>query len=476
MVVNDWSVRAAVVIVGITLGLPASAEEGRVSVPTSPPVATVSQSLDKLLRDAGALMKAGKAAEAYAKLEPKEVDYSGNIPFDYLLGVAALDSGKPDRATIAFERVLIMNPNFSGARLDLGRAYLAMGSDDLAEKEFKVVLSQDPPPHVKPVIEKFLEEIDERRQAKLQQMSTYLEFGVGRDSNITSATSDFTKGVKDVFNIAGVQATGSSIVKAATFSNLSGGLDYSRVLDETNGIKLFAGIDLKQKVVSGMPQLDNSNIDLRAGVSKTSEADTYRLFINFGQYYQKGMTAGVNSNRSTPAVGAEWKHNLGERDQLSLTGQYSRPRFEKMATQDTNQVMLSGSLIHIFEGDTSPLIFSNVSHTSDKAAVALDSGSDMSRKTTSLRLHFQLTPITNTDVFLSGGLSLRVDGSANARSALIPAKVGRDTTKDISIGINWHPDPKWSIKTQVAKYNNTSNLSLYNYDRTESSLSIRRDF
>lgn len=476
MVVNDWSVRAAVVIVCITFGLPASAEEARVVVPTSPPIAAVNQSLDKLLRDAGALMKAGKASEAYAMLEPQESDYSGNIPFDYLFGVAALDSGKPDRATIAFERVLIMNPNFSGARLDLGRAYLAMGSDDLAEKEFKVVLSQDPPPHVKPVVEKFLESIAERRQAKLQQISSYIEFGVGRDSNITSATPDFTKGVKDVFNIAGVQATGSSLVRAATFGNLSGGLDISRVVDETNGIKLFAGIDLKRKAVSAMPQLDNSNIDLRAGVSKTSEADTYRLFINFGQYYQKGMTADVNSNRRTPAVGVEWKHNLGERDQLSLTGQYSRPRFEKMATQDTNQVMLSGSLIHIFEGDTSPLIFSNVSHTSDKAAVALDSGSDMSRKTTSVRLHFQLTPIAETDLFLSGGLSLRVDGSANARSALIPAIVGRDTTKDVSIGINWHPDPKWSIKTQVAKYNNTSNLSLYNYDRTESSLSIRRDF
>jgi hypothetical protein len=39
--------------------------------------------------------------------------------FDYLLGIAALDSGKPDRATIAFERVLAVNPNFAGARLDL---------------------------------------------------------------------------------------------------------------------------------------------------------------------------------------------------------------------------------------------------------------------------------------------------------------------------------------------------------------------
>jgi len=476
MAVNDWCVKAAVVFVGFAFGQSAYAEEARLVAPAPHSATSASMSLDKLLRDAGALMKSGKAAEAYALIEPKEGDYSGNIPYDYLFGVAALDSGKPDRATIAFERVLIMNPNFSGARLDLGRAYLAMGSDDLAEKEFKVVLSQNPPPHVKPVLEKFLEEIEDRRQAKLQQVTSYLEFGVGRDSNITSATTDFTKGVKDVFNIAGVQATGSSIVKAATFGNLSGGLDYSRVVDETNGIKLFAGVDLKRKVVSSMSSLNNSNIDLRAGISKTSEADTFRLFFNFGQYYQKGATAGVNSNRRTPAIGVEWKHNLGERDQLSLTGQYSRPRFEKMATQDTNQVMLSGSLIHIFEGGTAPLIFTNVSHTSDKAAVALDSGSDMSRKTTSVRLHFQLTPITNTDVFLSGGLSLRVDGSANARSALIPAKIGRDTTKDVSIGINWHPDPKWSIKTQVAKYNNTSNLSLYNYDRTESSLSIRRDF
>ena len=53
------------------------------------------------LGKADALMKQGKAAEAYSLLQPFEFEQSGNIKFDYLLGIAALDSGKPDKATLA---------------------------------------------------------------------------------------------------------------------------------------------------------------------------------------------------------------------------------------------------------------------------------------------------------------------------------------------------------------------------------------
>jgi tetratricopeptide (TPR) repeat protein len=443
---------------------------------TARPAMVANPALAELLRDANALVKSGKALDAYNLLEPKEGDYSGDIAFDYLLGIAALDSGKPDRATIAFERVLIVNPNFSGARLDLGRAYLAMGSDDLAEKEFKIVLTQSPPAHVKPVVEKFLEAIAERKKAKLQQVATYLEFGVGHDSNVTSATSDFTKGVENTFNILGVQPTGSSLMRSASFGNLSGGLDYSRVIDEANGISVFAGIDLKKRWIREMSQLNNSNIDMRGGISIASDANTYRLFVNYGKYYQEGMTADTNSNRSTPALGAEWKHNFGERDQVSLTGQYSSPRFEKQETQNTNQTMLSASLLHIFDAGMTPLIYASVNSSNDRALKPLASGANMSRKTTGLRVHFQFTPIADTDVFLSGGLSRRTDSSPNARSALTPAVYGRDLTQDYSLGASWRPIQKWTVKAQITKYNNISNLSLYSYRRTESSVSVRRDF
>lgn len=456
------------------------AEEVGVKPQGNPPAgrsATVANpALAELLRDANVLVKSGKALDAYNMLEPKEGDYSGDIAFDYLLGISALDSGKPDRATVAFERVLIVNPNFSGARLDLGRAYLAMGSDDLAEKEFKIVLTQSPPAQVKPVIEKFLEVIAERRKAKLQQVATYLEFGMGRDSNVTSATPDFTKGIENTFNILGVQPTGSSIMRPAWFGNVSGGVDYSRVINETNGVSLFAGIDLKRRWTKEMSQLNNSNIDMRGGVSIAKDANTYRLFVNYGKYYQEGMTADTNSNRSTPALGAEWKHNFGERDQVSLTGQYSSPRFEKQETQNTNQTMLSASLLHIFDAGMTPLIYASVNSSNDHALKPLASGANMSRKTTGLRVHFQFTPIADTDVFLSGGLSRRTDSSPNARSALTPAVYGRDLTQDYTLGTSWRPMPKWTVKVQVAKYNNISNLSLYSYRRTESSVSVRRDF
>jgi len=111
-------------------------------------------SLADLLREAESMIKAGQPAAAYELLEPREGDFSGEIAYDYMLGIVALDSGKPDRATIAFERVLAVNPNFPGARLDLARAYFAMGSDEMAKKEFETVLTQSPPDHVKAVVEK----------------------------------------------------------------------------------------------------------------------------------------------------------------------------------------------------------------------------------------------------------------------------------------------------------------------------------
>ena len=50
------------------------------------------------LREAESLMKAGKPEEAYNLLEPLEFEHSGEVRFDYLIGIAALDSGKPDKA------------------------------------------------------------------------------------------------------------------------------------------------------------------------------------------------------------------------------------------------------------------------------------------------------------------------------------------------------------------------------------------
>ena len=120
---------------------------------------------EKLLRDADELLKAGKPAEAYMLLEPFESERSGEVRFEYLLGVSALDSGKPDRAVQAFGRILAATPDFDGARLDMARAYYQLDDLPRAKAEFEAVLEHNPPEKVRATIQAYLDKIASQSQS-----------------------------------------------------------------------------------------------------------------------------------------------------------------------------------------------------------------------------------------------------------------------------------------------------------------------
>lgn len=439
------------------------------------------QSLDDLLRKADELMRNGKPAEVYALLEPAEEEYSGEVGFDYLLGIGALDSGKPDRATIAFERILVVDPNFAGARLDLARAYFMMGSDDLAEKEFETVLTQSPPPQLVEIIQRFLTGIKERRQAKIQQSTYYLETSAGYDDNITAATLDFTSGVCSAYGACTYSATGASIRYMGMYESLAGGFDITRKVNEENGVSVFAGMDIKKRVYNTVSLNNNSNVDLRAGIAMAKEADSYRMTASYGRYLANGFEFDSNNNRDTAGLGTEWKHSFSERRQMTWTLQYSQPRYdaESAKTQDTNQVALSVSLLNIFDGAMTPLIFANLSRSTDRAVRTKSDGSDMSRTGSNLMMHSQFTPWANTDLFFSAGLSFRQDDTPNARSTTTATGIdfyAHDFTQNATVGVSMRPWQKWSLKCALAWTRNISNLDLYKYQKLDGSISLRRDF
>ena len=82
---------------------------------------------DPAIENAKRLLAAGNARQAYTELSAVEDKLTGMPEFDYLLGVAALESGRVEAAIIAFERVLALIPNHAGAQMDLaqiGRAHV----------------------------------------------------------------------------------------------------------------------------------------------------------------------------------------------------------------------------------------------------------------------------------------------------------------------------------------------------------------
>lgn len=100
---------------------------------------TQSAYADTLTDQAQSLFDQDKASEAYQLLEPVEAARSGDVAFDLLFGVVAIDAGKPTRGVFALEPVLAMEPNNARARAEIARAYLALGETKTARAEFETV-------------------------------------------------------------------------------------------------------------------------------------------------------------------------------------------------------------------------------------------------------------------------------------------------------------------------------------------------
>ena len=130
----------------------------------------------------------GQMQQAYDLLTPHEFDLAGNADFDYLYGTAALDSGHPDLAIFALERVLAERPSFSGARLELARAYYEIGDNESARYQFDYLQGQNPPPNVRAAITSYLRAIDRLAGAYRPIHLPHFAAGAGWDSNANAST------------------------------------------------------------------------------------------------------------------------------------------------------------------------------------------------------------------------------------------------------------------------------------------------
>ena len=57
------------------------------------------------------LISQGQFQQAYALGQQNLFDLEGEAEFDFLFGLAALETGKPDEAVFAFERIAYVYPD-----------------------------------------------------------------------------------------------------------------------------------------------------------------------------------------------------------------------------------------------------------------------------------------------------------------------------------------------------------------------------
>ena len=441
------------------------------------PTISTAQSIEAaLLQRAQKLLADGNAKQAFVELAAQQDRLAGMVDFDYLLGVAALDSGKIDDAIIAFERVLAVNPRNAGAQMDLARAYFTAGSLDLAKSTFENLRQSNPPGGALLTIDRYLAAIAERQRTKVRSIVGYGEASLGYDSNITGVPSDFTKAVESAFNLPGVSPTGNSIQRKAPFFGAALGVELTKPVSD--GWALVGQGELKGRAYSKYSDFNSANIEARGGLMRSTENSQLRLTANLGRLNQKGLAPGEPrpyNDRNSKGVNGEYRFAANDKTLFGLGLGYSQIRFPTNNIEDINSATVSGSLTRTFDGTGQPMINLGAFVSRDTAVRRLaDNESDKSKRVSGLRAYGQYSVSPTTYLFSGLGYTTRRDTSAFARATQI--EYGRDKSTDISIGANWRFQSKCALKAQWIYGRNTSNVAIYEYGRNEISSNIRCDF
>jgi len=440
---------------------------------------------EKPLKDAEKLMASGKPAEAYALLEPLEFERSGEVRFDYLLGIAALDSGKPDKATLAFERVLAVDPNFAGARLDMARAYYQLGDLPRAKTEFEEVMKQNPPEAARVTIQKYLDAIAAYEQTKQTRMTGYVEGVVGHDSNVntgtgsTIAVSSLSPGLAAL--ITGLTGNPNPQIPPSQLSDnylgFAAGGEISHNLDSSWGI--YAGADLRQHGNMTQTPYDSLSTDGRIGAIYAEENNAYRLTLTGGQAYSAN-----SMRRDSVGMNAEWQHVFSPANQMNAFAQYAEnraagspptaPGTDARTSGNTDLVVAGAGWVHIMADGKQALFASVYTGKELDAAPANIAPPDGKKQFDGFRVGGQANLTDQVDAFASLGWQHAVYAKPNA--FIVNNGNRNEYQYDLTAGVNWRLDKLWSIKPQVTLSRRSSNLAIYVFDRTDVSLTIRRDF
>lgn len=405
------------------------------------------------------MLAKGQSLDALDLLSPHEEEYAGDKEYDYLYGLALLDTGDAPNSIFAFQRVLAVDPNFAGARLELARAYYQMGQLERSEREFLILKSQQPPKSVQTVIDKYLASIENQSIKNKQGWAGYLQLGFGNDTNVNNATSDQ--------QFLGFDLTSDSRATDSTLVSTLAAVGYDLPLTKTS--KFFALAAVNQRNNNDAAYTNTLNFDVSGGYS-TSLSRFVDLSLG-AQYYTARVDGEFNNKGAHLVAKLGYEINASYKTDLFLRHgviDYTTT----FDVKDVDQTLLGASLTTAFD----------IPKSDYRVSLALTglSGSDSPHESDSLygrdylgaRISASLPISHRINVFSSLGTtrshydSMFFDSTGNRK----------DKVDDFSIGTSWRVNKQWLLKAVLGRTNSISNVAIFDYDKTLFLITARSEF
>jgi len=421
--------------------------------------------LSDLLARAKVLSSSGKFLKAYELLAGAEDTYIGVIEFDYALGRAALDVGRPDKATLAFERVLALDPSHAGALIDMGRAYLALGNYDQARTTFETLLRLGPPPAVRAQLQAYLDQARARGQARSHKSAGRMQHGylaavVGRSSNVNQSP-----GQPQVF----IPAFGATYVlsnqnvrKADGFAGVMGGVDASLPLNDT--YSLVAGGEFSERRNNHESAFDLGGLGARIGIAAATQAQLLRVQLFTGRDYLGG-----SPSRDMNALGLDYFRDLGKANRLLAFAQAGRLRYlpEELKIFDADFRIFAAGVSRKIGGDSTAFV-------TISTGGMYDVGGNPSGNERQLGWRLGADVAILPRFRLMGNVAWQRGRYDRFDPAFLTQRL--DFLTALELALQYALDPRTALRLGVAQTDQRSNIPIYGFDRTELSLSLRYEF
>lgn len=423
-------------------------------------VARAEEPMAVVLAQARNLLATNEAKAAFVLLAPLEEANSADTEFNYLLGIAALDSGEISRAIFALERVLAVQPDNVLARAEIGRAYLAAGEVETARNELAQVRASRIPQAAVPAVDRLLGAIGQLQSAQRTQVRGYLEAGLGHDSNVNSATGD---------SQVAVPALGGLLLTLDTGSRKQG--DAFRMVGGGGSLRIpiapdlaFAGNLAGTQISNGdSSRFDAGVVEANAGLAKTLGESTYSAVVQAAS-----NQIGSRTFRNSVGVLGQWQLNLGHDAQVTAFLQAARLSYPGDTLRNADRWLAGAGYARALA--SGPVLYAAV--YGGRETTQASSVPQLSHNFDGLRGGFQWQATDAVTLF--GSLGWEGRGYRGQEPLFLRTRDDRQSSA--SFGLHYQFAPEWRLTPQVAWTGNSSNIAIYDFDRLVTSIVLRREF
>jgi outer membrane protein len=415
---------------------------------------------DSVLAEANTLILKRDFSAAYQLLEPLESERAGDVDYDYLFGVAGVESGNVSRGAFALERVLALDPNHQDARAEMAKAHFILGEIEASKAEFNNVLKQSPNAATKKTIDKLLNAID-KLEGTTTTFGAYLEGGLGYDSNVSSAPG-LTAISVPVFGGALLDLGSGGKKESDTFNQLAAGVSVRHPISSQLSAFGLASVNNKNNLSE---KFDTRTYDVNAGFQYTQAQNSYTIAFQNNHFYLDG-----DAFRRAYGATVQWLHNIDDKSQAGLFMQYSRLNFIGSSFRNADRTIFGLNVGHIFQAKFAPVLFASLYGGKEEARN--NDFEFLDQDITGLRLGGQLSFSSQWQMFSSLSAEYRHNDADDP--AFLEKR--KDRQYDVTLGLNFIPAPSWLIKSQFSYSKNESNVDLNGFERSILSISARKNF